>query len=140
MTERNFSKIPQLDYSLALASETKSQFILELRHALIHVGFLYLSNTSSVVDEELVEKLKSYIPKLFSLPQEEKEKIRMANSPHFLGYSRLGAELTKGKTDYREQFDIGTEHASRWKPGDPDYWNVWGPSQVRLQPLISGQH
>ncbi|KAF9059515.1 hypothetical protein BDP27DRAFT_1431226 [Rhodocollybia butyracea] len=141
MTESNFSKIPQLDYSLVLDSATKPQFILELRHALMHVGFLYLSNTSSVVDEELVESLKSYIPKLFALPQEEKDKIRMANSPHFLGYSRLGAELTKGKTDYREQFDIATEHVSRWKPGDPDYLNVWGPSQYPDEALIPGfQH
>lgn len=130
MADQNFSKIPLLDYSLTLDSTTKAQFIEELRHALINVGFLYLSNTP--VDEQLVERLKSHIPNLFALPQEEKDKISKANSPHFLGYSRLGAELTKGKTDYREQFDIGTDHVSRWKPGDPDYLNVWGPSQVCL--------
>ncbi|GAW07838.1 Clavaminate synthase-like protein [Lentinula edodes] len=138
MTDRNFSSIPLLDYSLALSSSTKSQFIIDLRHALINVGFLYLSNTDSMVDPQLIDTLKDYIPKLFALPQEQKDKIRMANSPHFLGYSRLGAELTKGKTDNREQFDIATEHVSRWKPGDPDYWNVWGPSQYPDEALIPG--
>lgn len=54
----------------------------------------------------------------------------MANSEHFLGYSRLGKELTKGKVDRREQFDIATPHISRWKEGDPDYYRLWGPSQV----------
>ncbi|KAJ3850672.1 iron/ascorbate oxidoreductase [Lentinula lateritia] len=138
MADRNFSSIPLLDYSLVLSSSTKSQFILDLRHALINVGFLYLSNIDSVVDQHLIDTLKDFIPKLFALPQEEKDKIRMANSPHFLGYSRLGAELTKGKTDNREQFDIATEHVSRWKPGDPDYWNVWGPSQYLDEALIPG--
>ncbi|KIK52160.1 hypothetical protein GYMLUDRAFT_50040 [Collybiopsis luxurians FD-317 M1] len=138
MTGPDFSEIPLLDYSLALSSTTKPHFVQQLRNALINVGFLYLSNTNSVVDEELIERLKIYIPKLFALPQEEKDRIQKANSPHFLGYSKLGAELTKGKTDYREQFDIGTDHVSRWKPGDPDYYNVWGPSQYPDDALIPG--
>ena len=54
----------------------------------------------------------------------------MANSEHFLGYSRLGAELTKGKVDQREQFDFATRHVCRWKEGDPEYYRLWGPSQV----------
>jgi isopenicillin N synthase-like dioxygenase len=136
MTNLNFSKIPLLDYSLTLDSTTKPQFIAELRHALINVGFLYLSNTP--IDEQLIESLKSYIPRLFALPQEEKDKIEKANSPHFLGYSKLGAELTKGKTDYREQLDLATDHVSRWKPGDPDYLNIWGPSQYPDEALIPG--
>ncbi|KAJ3993570.1 iron/ascorbate oxidoreductase [Lentinula boryana] len=138
MENKDFSSIPLLDYSQALSSSTKPGFILELRYALINVGFLYLSNTDAMVDQSLIESLKSYIPKLFALPQEEKDKIRMANSPHFLGYSKLGAELTKGKTDYREQFDIATDHVSRWRPGDPDYWNIWGPSQYPDEALIPG--
>ncbi|KAJ6112261.1 Oxoglutarate/iron-dependent dioxygenase [Penicillium sp. IBT 18751x] len=35
----------------------------------------------------------------------------MVNSPHFLGYSRLGAEITALKKDYREQFDWPDENA-----------------------------
>ncbi|KAK7456369.1 hypothetical protein VKT23_010617 [Stygiomarasmius scandens] len=140
MSTANFSSIPILDYSLTTSSDPadKANFISQLQNALINVGFLYLSNTSSVVEEGVIEGLISYIPRLFDLPQEEKDKIRMSNSPHFLGYSRLGAELTKGQTDYREQFDIATPHVSRWKPGDPDYYNVWGPSQYPDESFIPG--
>ncbi|KAJ5917975.1 hypothetical protein N7454_010350 [Penicillium verhagenii] len=35
----------------------------------------------------------------------------MVNSPHFLGYSRLGAEITARKLDHREQFDWPDEEA-----------------------------
>jgi isopenicillin N synthase-like dioxygenase len=58
--------------------------------------------------------------------------LRMANSPHFLGYSMLGSELTKDKVDFREQWDFGTEHVCRWEEGGEmeTYWRLWGPSQV----------
>ncbi|KAK7031094.1 hypothetical protein VNI00_013698 [Paramarasmius palmivorus] len=135
-TSRNYSSIPLIDYSLSKTPERYPDFISKLQNALINVGFFYLTNAP--VDEQLVETVKNYLPKLFALPQEEKDKIRMANSPHFLGYSKLGAELTKGKTDYREQFDIASAHVSRWKPGDPDYYNAWGPAQFPEEYLIPG--
>lgn len=124
----NFSSVPILDYSL-INSGRREEFILQLRHALINVGFLYLSNAP--VDQKIVDRLLEYIPKLFDIPQEKKDAIRMRNSPAFLGYSRLGAELTKGATDQREQFDFATEFESRWKAGDPEFVKLWGPSQVR---------
>lgn len=33
----------------------------------------------------------------------------MVNSKHFLGYSRLGQEITALKNDYREQFDVSAK-------------------------------
>jgi isopenicillin N synthase-like dioxygenase len=60
----------------------------------------------------------------------------MANSEHFLGYSRLGTELTKGRVDQREQWDFGTKHKCRWQKGDPDYYRLWGECQVRLYLLF----
>jgi isopenicillin N synthase-like dioxygenase len=126
----NFSSIPVLDYTQVSDPNSRPEFIARLRHALINVGFLYLSNPP--VAQHDIDALIDYIPRLFSLPQDAKDKIRMANSPHFLGYSRLGAELTRGKTDHREQFDIATPHTCRWKPGDPDYLRLWGPSQVHF--------
>jgi isopenicillin N synthase-like dioxygenase len=82
------------------------------------------------VSSAVIDSLLEYIPKLFALPQEAKDDIAMANSEHFLGYSKLGKELTKGKVDRREQFDFATPHISRWKEGDPDHYRLWGPSQV----------
>jgi isopenicillin N synthase-like dioxygenase len=43
---------------------------------------------------------------LLNLPLQEKLKIEMANSKHFLGYAKLGNEITAQKVDYREQFDV----------------------------------
>ena len=42
----------------------------------------------------------------FALPQERKDALRMTNSPHFLGYSPLGVEHTRGVVDQREQSDL----------------------------------
>ncbi|KAK7031095.1 hypothetical protein VNI00_013699 [Paramarasmius palmivorus] len=134
----NFSSIPVLDFSLTLSKDPqdKPQFLSQLQNALVNVGFLYLSNAP--IDTGLVDELKGYIPKLFGLPQETKDKIRMKNSPHFLGYNQLGAELTKGKTDHREQFDFATTFESRWKAGDPEYFRLWGPSQYPEEQEIPG--
>ncbi|EPQ54797.1 Clavaminate synthase-like protein [Gloeophyllum trabeum ATCC 11539] len=132
----NFTSVPILDYSQVSSPESRSAFVKELRYALINVGFLYLSNPP--VAGEDIQALIDYVPRLFALPQEEKDKIRMANSQHFLGYSALGRELTKGKTDQREQFDFATEHENRWKPGDPEYLKLWGPSQWPDETLLPG--
>ena len=130
----NFSSIPILDYGQLKSPETRPQFISQLLNALTNVGFFYLSNTP-VLNSDIIDKLIDYTPKFFDLPQEEKERIRMVHSQHFFGYSRFGAELTKGKVDQREQFDIGTpldKVEGRWKPGDPEYLKLWGHSQVCL--------
>ncbi|KAG6860048.1 hypothetical protein C0995_016504 [Termitomyces sp. Mi166 len=134
----NFSSVPILDWNNLTTN--KPLFIEQLRHALINVGFLYLANPP--VAPESIAALIDYIPKLFGLPQEAKDAIRMANSPHFLGYSRLGAELTRGKTDRREQFDFGTKHETRWREGAdvPEYYRLWGPSQWPDESLIPGFH
>jgi isopenicillin N synthase-like dioxygenase len=133
-SDANFSSVPILDYSLIDSPATKPQFILQLRHALINVGFLYLNNHG--VESHIIDSLKAYIPQLFALPQDEKDRIGMANSEHFLGYSSLGKELTKGKVDRREQFDFATPHVSRWREGESpkelEYLRLWGPCQVGL--------
>lgn len=139
-SDANFSSVSILDYSLIKSPTTKPQFILQLQHALINVGFLYLTNHG--VDTQLIDTLKSYIPQLFALPQDDKDRIGMANSEHFLGYSSLGKELTKGKVDRREQFDFATPHVSRWRKGETskelEYLRLWGPSQWPDEQLIPG--
>ncbi|KIJ50431.1 hypothetical protein M422DRAFT_159671 [Sphaerobolus stellatus SS14] len=121
-----FTSVPVLDYSLVKTD--KQKFLTQLRHALVYVGFLYLSNHT--VPQELVDSLISYVPKLFALPQEEKDSIAMRNSQHFLGYNRFGSEFTKGATDLREQFDFASQHKNRWTPGAPEYLKLWGDAQA----------
>jgi isopenicillin N synthase-like dioxygenase len=59
-------------------------------------------------------------------------------SPHFLGYSSVGSEMTAGRTDAREQFEFATELAPIWHPGLPLYEHLVGPNQVRFrEPLLN---
>jgi isopenicillin N synthase-like dioxygenase len=70
----------------------------------VNVGFFYLRNAPVLT--EIQEEFTKKALELFELPLEKKLEIEMVNSPHFLGYSRLGAEITALKPDYREQFDV----------------------------------
>lgn len=84
---------------------SKPEFLEALREALVNVGFFYLRNAPILAQtqEEFTKKALG----LFDLPLQKKLEIEMVNSPHFLGYSRLGAEITALKPDHREQFDVG---------------------------------
>jgi isopenicillin N synthase-like dioxygenase len=70
----------------------------------------------------------------------------MANSRHFRGYTRLGDELTGGRTDWREQIDFGLEvPALDVAPGDPPWRRLQGPNQwpaavPALRPLVLAWH
>ena len=129
-----FDRIPILDYSL-LTTGRKDEFVSQLRHTMIFVGFLYLANTP--IENSLFDRVIEYAPRLFELPQEKKDALRMANSPTFLGYSRFGAELTRGAVDQREQIDLAIDKNEKWKPGEPEYTRLQGKAQVRIRhPLI----
>ncbi|KAI5118876.1 hypothetical protein M0805_003551 [Coniferiporia weirii] len=123
----DFTSIPVLDYT-QLHTGRKAQFVAALQHALVNVGFLYLAHPP--LDPSLVAALCAYAPRLFELPQARKDALRMANSPCFLGYSRVGAELTRGAPDQREQFDFATRFGEGlWMPGAPEYLRLFGDAQ-----------
>lgn len=42
------------------------------------------------------------MPEIFAITDEEKAKVDMLNSPHFLGYTSVGRETTAKITDIRE--------------------------------------
>jgi hypothetical protein len=128
----DFTSVPILNYALLSSPDTRPVFIQHLQHALIDVGFLYLENTHTVVPDALFDEVIAYLPRIFALPQERKDALRMVNSPCFLGYSRLGVERTRGAADQREQFDFATPFENEWVPGLglPEYVRLWGPSQV----------
>ncbi|KAA1469511.1 Clavaminate synthase-like protein [Dentipellis sp. KUC8613] len=132
----NFASVPVLDYSLVSSPSTRPAFLAQLQHALINVGFLYLAHPP--VQPAEFDRLIAYIPQLFALPSAQKDAIRMANSEHFLGYSRLGAEMTKGAVDQREQFDFATPHENTWAEGRPEYLRLWGPSQWPPEDALPG--
>ncbi|KAJ6114390.1 Oxoglutarate/iron-dependent dioxygenase [Penicillium sp. IBT 16267x] len=130
-----FTSIPILDFSQTLSPSMKPEFLNNLREALINVGFFYLINppVSPASRSMLIEKGL----KLFELPLEKKLEIEMVNSPHFLGYSKLGAEITTLKPDHREQFDFATELPAPG-PEKPIYRNIVGPNQWPEEEAIPG--
>ena len=66
----SFTNVPVLDLSLARSANTKPDFLDQLRHALLEVGFLYLKNTG--IPQELVENVVEEGVKFFDIPMEEK--------------------------------------------------------------------
>ena len=132
----SFHEIPTIDLAQASRPETAPGVLRDLRYALTDVGFLYVSNhgVSAAVIADLVQAL----PVLFALPDAAKQEVALENSPHFLGYSRVGSETTAGQADQREQFEFATELAATWREGLPLCERLRGPNQVRLPVLIAG--
>lgn len=128
-----FSEIPTIDLSLAESPATKPELLRQLHYALVSVGFLYVSNHG--VPENVISNLVNVLPQLFGLPQAAKDEIALHKSPHFLGYSSVGAETTGGKVDRREQVEFATELDVTYAPGKPLYERLRGPNQVNIQQI-----
>lgn len=129
-----FSRIPVIDLSLASSPTGRADLLSQLRHAVTAIGFLYISNHG--VPEKVITDLVDILPVLFALPRKAKDEVELSNSPHFLGYSKVGAEMTAGAKDRREQFEFATELPDRWGEasgsGRPGYERLKGPNQVRV--------
>ncbi|KKY34806.1 putative naringenin 3-dioxygenase [Diaporthe ampelina] len=131
----SFKSIPVLDLALADDPATKPAFLIDLRDALMEVGFLYIKNVG--ISDELFEKVISLGRAFFDIPLEEKLKIEMKNAPSFLGYSRLSAEITAGQIDHREQIDLSTEHPVPG-PDAPRHHNLLAPNQWPSEDVLPG--
>src|SRR3954464_12076367 len=66
----SFTNVPVLDLSLARSADTKPEFLDQLQHALLEVGFLYLENIG--IPQELIENVVEEGVKFFDIPMEEK--------------------------------------------------------------------
>jgi isopenicillin N synthase-like dioxygenase len=66
----SFTSIPILDLSLASDAATKPDFLTELRHALLEVGFLYIKNIGA--PEELFSEIITQGRAFFDIPEDEK--------------------------------------------------------------------
>jgi len=119
-------------------------FVADLRAAARDVGFFYLIGHG--VPEDLAEALFAASRRFFALPEADKLAIAMANTRHFRGYTRLGDEITGGRTDWREQIDFGLEvPALDVLPDDPPWRRLQGPNQwpvgvPALRPLVLEWH
>lgn len=121
----SFDSIPILDLSLSRSPDTKPAFLNDLHHALLEVGFLYIKNTG--ISNDLVQEVIQLGKGFFDLPTEKKLEIEMKNARSFLGYNKLGMEITRFKTDWREQIDLSTPHPVP-SPEEPLYRNLLAPN------------
>jgi isopenicillin N synthase-like dioxygenase len=133
--------LPLLDLALLNGSETDRQaFLADLRHAARDIGFFYL--TGHGIDPTLLEQIQTLSRQFFALPDEEKLTVAMVNSPHFRGYNRAAAELTRGQPDWREQFDIGAERTPLPQTLETPRWaqlqgpNQWPAALPELKPAL----
>lgn len=120
--------LPKLDLSrLDGHAADRTDFLAELREAAHNSGFFYLIGHG--ITAKQCEDSLAVARKFFDLPESAKLAVEMIHSPHFRGYTRAGRELTRGRPDWREQFDINSERASVWRPGAPAWMRLQGPNQ-----------
>jgi isopenicillin N synthase-like dioxygenase len=133
--------IPSLDFGQFEAGpRERAAFLSALRNAAHEVGFFYLTGHGVALD--LQRGLMSVAQRFFALPQADKLAVEMVRSPHFRGYNRVAWERTRGRSDWREQIDIGAERpAASWAPGAPAWVRLRGPNQwpaalPELRPVV----
>jgi isopenicillin N synthase-like dioxygenase len=141
MSTANAQSLPILDLSQLNGGVTdRDAFLSQLRRAAREVGFFYLINHG--VSPELQQAVQDEARQFFALPDAEKQKVAMIHSPHFRGYNRAASELTRGKPDWREQFDLGAERpALSVSEGDPGWLrlqgpNLWSEALPELKPTL----
>lgn len=138
---RDIIALPTLDLSLLEGTAAQRQDLLDdLRHAARDVGFFYL--TGHGIDSALLQQVQDHARQFFALPDSEKAAVGMINSPHFRGYNRAASEITRGKPDLREQFDLGAERQALPLDENSPYWarlqgpNQWPQALPALKPLL----
>lgn len=124
-------QLPLIDLSrLAPGAGGRIEELARLREAARVFGFFRLGGhgVAAALDAALQQQAR----KLFDLSEADKQALTMLRSPHFRGYTRPGAEMTRGRSDWREQLDLGREEAARATAGNaahPPAWRLHGPNQ-----------
>lgn len=128
MTTAPITTLPVIDFAQLKGNTAQRNAMLsQLGQAARDVGFFYL--TGHGIDAQLSADVQRLAHQLFALPEQEKLKVKMANSAHFRGYNRAGSEITRSQPDYREQFDIGAERPAVSNPQAPVWQRMQGPNQ-----------
>lgn len=117
------------------------RFVAELADACQGPGFSYIVGHG--IPTALETEAMAVAREFFSLSIEARLAIVNTNTPHFRGYTRLGMEHTNGKSDWREQIDIGPEREAQVAEPDAPAWlrlrgpNQWPEAVPRMRPVIS---
>ncbi len=121
-------KLPLLDLArLKGGSDERAAFLDDLRAAAREVGFFYLVGHGIPASE--IAGVQALARRFFALPLADKRAVAMVGSPHFRGYTEAGHEITRGRPDWREQFDIGAEREALPRGyGGPAWTRLQGPN------------
>lgn len=126
------------DYLSDPAGDKASRFVRQLRDTCHGPGFFYLVGHG--VDKARDNNVLDIANRFFELPIGEREDLAIGKSPHFRGYTLLKTERTGGRTDWRDQIDVGPEEpALTLRPDDPPWLRLRGPNQWPSSlPTMSG--
>jgi isopenicillin N synthase-like dioxygenase len=135
--------LPVLDLA-AFRGPDPAAFLGDLRRAARDTGFFYL--TGHGIPEADFDRVFAVSRAFFALPEAAKLSVQMVKSPHFHGYNRAGAEITRNARDWREQFDIGPEAQALPRGVDSAPWarligpNLWPAALPDLRPVTLAWH
>lgn len=140
-TAASTNTLPLLDLGrFEQGPSERAAFLAELKAAARDVGFFYV--TGHGVDADFLRQVMQVTHRFFALPERDKLAIEMIHSPHFRGYNRVAAEITRGRPDWREQIDIGAERAAIPLGPDTPPWlrlqgpNLWPTALPELKPIV----
>lgn len=121
-------RLPTLDIGrFAKPGANRSAFLAEFREAARDIGFFYAIGHG--VPAALIANVLAATRNFFALPEAEKLRVEMIHSPHFRGYNRPGWERTRGKPDWREQFDLAAERPALPRDANLPPWSrLQGPN------------
>ena len=136
----NATTLPILDLARYFNPAERDAFLDQLRTSARDIGFFYLINHG--VNDELQRAVQHEARRFFALSDEQKQQVAMIHSPHFRGYNRAASEITRGKPDWREQFDIGAERPELLLSDSDPRWrrlqgpNLWPAEQPELKTTL----
>jgi isopenicillin N synthase-like dioxygenase len=123
--------LPILDFDCFLQapdSPAARKFCDRLVQTCHETGFFYLAGHG--IEKAQNNNVISMARCFFAMPEADRRAIAIGKSPHFRGYTILGDERTQGKSDWRDQIDIGPEaSAINMTKHDPAWLRLIGPNQ-----------
>lgn len=137
MTTTTFTTIPEVDLTAWHRGGTdRAEFADKVREICHQLGFFQLVGHG--ITPEFLEQHFEHQRRFFALSESDKALIDKVRSPHFRGWERVGAELTGGEPDLREQLDLCIENPVRGLDAQPPYLRLDGPNQWLDEEMLPG--
>jgi isopenicillin N synthase-like dioxygenase len=136
VTEHSSWTIPNFSLATWRTTDDPQRVADELLSMCHGVGFFTI--TDHGVPAEFVEHYFDLLEQFFALPEATKALIDKRKSAYFRGWERIGAELTNGRVDHREQLDLSTENTPYSPDVQPEYLRLDGPNQWLPEDALPG--